>query len=75
MYKIACGSDFMLITNSAGNVYAKGANKFGQLGIGSQTPQPNFKCLESFLDKNVKAIYAGSRSAYAISDIIGNNMA
>lgn len=53
MNKLACGSDFILITNSAGNVYAKGANKFGQLGLGSQTPQPNFKCLESFLDKNV----------------------
>ena len=26
---MACGSDFILTTNSAGNVYAKGANKFG----------------------------------------------
>ena len=26
---MACGSDFILTTNSAGNGYAKGANKFG----------------------------------------------
>jgi len=35
VYNMACGSDFVLTTNSAGNVYAKGANKFGQLGLGS----------------------------------------
>ena len=27
--KMACGSDFILTTNSSGNVYAKGANRFG----------------------------------------------
>ena len=26
---MACGSDFILTTNAAGNVYAKGANRFG----------------------------------------------
>ena len=50
---MACGSDFILATNGAGNVYAKGANKFGQLGLGTQKPQPNFKCIESFLDCEV----------------------
>ena len=32
---MACGSDFIITTNGAGNVYAKGANKFGQLGLGT----------------------------------------
>ena len=71
---MACGSDFILTTNSAGNVYAKGANKFGQLGLGSQKPMPNFKCNEFFLDQKVEAIYAGSRSAFAFSDMTGNSM-
>ena len=74
VHQIACGSDFMLTTNSAGNVYAKGANKYGQLGIGSQKPQPKFKCVDSFLDTKVQAIYAGSRSAFAFSDLNGNTM-
>lgn len=71
---MACGSDFIITTNSAGNVYAKGANKFGQLGLGSQKPMPNFKCNEFFLDQKVEAIYAGSRSAFAFSDMTGNSM-
>lgn len=29
VHSMACGSDFILTTNGAGNVYAKGANKSG----------------------------------------------
>ena len=29
VHNMACGSDFILTTNRSGNVYAKGANKFG----------------------------------------------
>lgn len=29
VHNMACGSDFILATNSAGNVYSKGANKYG----------------------------------------------
>ena len=35
---------------------------------------PNFKCNEFFLDQKVEAIYAGSRSAFAFSDMTGNSM-
>ena len=27
--KMACGSDFIITSNSTGNVYSKGANRFG----------------------------------------------
>ena len=53
VHNMACGSDFILTTNSTGNLYAKGANKFGQLGLGDQKPRTNFKCVEALLDKNV----------------------
>ena len=33
-----------------------------------------FKCNEFFLDQKVEAIYAGSRSAFAFSDLTGNTM-
>ena len=71
---MACGSDFIITTNGAGNVYAKGANKFGQLGLGTLKPEPKFKCIESFLDCEVHSIYAGSRSAFAFSNMTGNSM-
>lgn len=74
VHNMACGSDFILTTNGAGNVYAKGANKFGQLGLGNVKPQPKFKCIESLLDTNVQAIYAGQRSAFAFSDLTENIM-
>ena len=35
---------------------------------------PKFKCNEFFLDQKVEAIYAGSRSAFAFSDLTGNSM-
>ena len=70
--KMACGSDFILTTNSSGNVYAKGANRFGQLGIGTTTPSENFKCIDSLLDSHVDAIFAGSRSAFAFTNLSSN---
>ena len=51
---MACGSDFILATNSAGNLYSKGANKFGQLGLNSLKSETSFKCVDTFLDKSVQ---------------------
>jgi len=56
---MACGSDFIIVSNGQGNVYAKGANKFGQLGLGTQQAQTRFKCIDFFLDQNVQSIFAG----------------
>ena len=35
---------------------------------------PNFKCNEFFLDQKVQSIFAGSRSAFAFSDLTGNSL-
>ena len=63
-----CGTNFLLTLRGNQNLFSKGANECGQLGIGSFDAQEQFKCIESLIDINVKEAYAGSRSSFAVCE-------
>jgi len=65
--QFSIGLCHLLALTQEGKVYAWGNNTYGQLGIGSTTPQ-SFPRLISFLnDENIISVSAGSDLSYAVT--------
>ncbi|MDR2639706.1 MAG: hypothetical protein LBC09_07725, partial [Helicobacteraceae bacterium] len=58
---IAAGSQYSLVVNNDGRVYATGHNRFGQLGLGETGDRNRFVAALSLNGKKAKAIAAGKK--------------
>lgn len=61
-YSVACGDNYTLVLTRDGNVYAFGANDYGQLGDGTTTARLS----PVFVLGNVQAIHCGQYTSFAI---------
>jgi alpha-tubulin suppressor-like RCC1 family protein len=66
---MACGEAHVLVVTSSGNVYARGANVAGQLGIGNKTNMREFAKVEFADDSTsgIKSVACGSMHSLALA--------
>ncbi|MDR2153287.1 MAG: hypothetical protein LBO72_10760, partial [Helicobacteraceae bacterium] len=63
---VSSGNRFSLALSSDGNVYARGSNYFGQLGVGDNIARDDFTLVPSLAGKNITAIAIGDLHALAL---------
>jgi alpha-tubulin suppressor-like RCC1 family protein len=66
--KFESGSDFCLTLKTSQNLYARGDNKYGQLGRGDFEPSEESQIVERLLEVQISDIFAGGSSCFAVVD-------